>query len=245
MRSCACGCGHHVRSTHARYILGHHMLCAKRREESRDRLRAYRAAHPEPWNKGLRLNDSKANGGWPKGKPKPKRLRKRFGHPGRVHSLAERKKRSLSMKAVWAGRSKRETAELCRKAVATKRRNGTLQHEWGAWKGRFQQNGGERVLEGLLSELFPHDFKYVGNRQVRIGGYWPDFINANGRKEIVELFGDTVHGPKFTGRRRCDETRRRKGIFKKFGFTTAVIWASQLHDKKVVEDSLHRQLGRS
>ena len=56
-----------------------------------------------------------------------------------------------------------------------------------------RQNKAEKYLELILENLYPGEWKFVGDGQVRISGKCPDFININGEKKIIELFGDYWH----------------------------------------------------
>jgi hypothetical protein len=51
----------------------------------------------------------------------------------------------------------------------------------------------ERYLDGILQEYFPSEWKYVGNGEVKIGRKNPDWININGFKGVIELFGMRWH----------------------------------------------------
>jgi len=52
----------------------------------------------------------------------------------------------------------------------------------------------KRIIE-ICNKYFP-DFKYNGDfsQGVMLNGLIPDFINVNGRKEVLEVFGDYFHG---------------------------------------------------
>jgi len=81
-------------------------------------------------------------------------------------------------------------------------------------------NYSERVLGKVLNKLFPKEWKYVGDGKFWIGYKCPDFVNVNGKKKVIELFGNIWHDKK-------DEFLRSKH-FKKFGFDTLVIWVKDL-----------------
>lgn len=52
----------------------------------------------------------------------------------------------------------------------------------------------QRIIE-IVGKYLP-DFKYNGNGQlgVVLGGMIPDFVNTNGKKQVIEVFGDYYHG---------------------------------------------------
>lgn len=69
------------------------------------------------------------------------------------------------------------------------------------------------------------------NGDVVLGGFIPDFVNVNGRKLLVEMFGTYWHGPEVkNGRTPKQEEAFRKKHFKKFGFNTVIIWENELDD---------------
>jgi len=86
------------------------------------------------------------------------------------------------------------------------------------------QNKLEKKLERMLNQFFPESWKFVGDGQVWIGHRCPDFINVNGRKQLIELFGNHWHQTE-------DEDRRVKH-FAKYGFDTLVIWENELSDRE-------------
>ena len=102
----------------------------------------------------------------------------------------------------------------------------------------------ERRLRNRLSHLFPDEYKYVGDGDTFIGGKCPDFININGQKKIIEMFGDYWHGEERTKRTKYHEEQRRIRHFIKYGFRTLIVWQRELKDirqlkKKLIE--LHNE----
>lgn len=59
-------------------------------------------------------------------------------------------------------------------------------------------------------------YKYVGNGEVIIGRKCPDFININGEKKIIELYGSYWHAGQ--------DPQERIDHYKKYGFNCIVIW---------------------
>ena len=84
-------------------------------------------------------------------------------------------------------------------------------------------NKQEIYLNDLLQENFPNEWKYVGDGKVVIDGKNPDFINTNGKKAIIELFGEFWHKP--------EEEQSRKEVFAKYGYSTLIIWCKELSNK--------------
>jgi len=91
-------------------------------------------------------------------------------------------------------------------------------------------NNPEKRLLQMLEELYPHEWKFVGDGSLVIGGLNPDFANVNGKKLLIELFGDYWH--------RNDDPSERTSCFSPFGFRTLVIWESELDNPLVVEDKI-------
>ena len=88
----------------------------------------------------------------------------------------------------------------------------------------------EIQLMGLLDLLFPHEWKYVGDGQLILGGKCPDFVNINGRKQLIEIYGDYWH--------RGENPEDRINFFKKYGFITLIIWGHKLKSKAELIDKL-------
>ena len=78
-------------------------------------------------------------------------------------------------------------------------------------------------LEIKLSKLLSN-YKFVGDGKIFIAGFVPDFINTNGQKKIIELFGDFWH------RNTQKRDNFRINVFKKYGYQTLIIWEHELKD---------------
>lgn len=97
-------------------------------------------------------------------------------------------------------------------------------------------NKQEMNILSMLDSLYPNEWKFVGDGQVIINGKCPDFININGQKKIIELFGNHWH--------QGQNPKDRVKVFKPFGYKTLVIWESELKDiNKVTRriQSFHKQ----
>lgn len=94
----------------------------------------------------------------------------------------------------------------------------------------------EIQLQFLLDKILPGEYKFVGDGTVVIGGKCPDFINTNGQKKIIELFGDYWH--------KDENPEDRISYLKQFGYDTLVIWEHEFHDEieKVIERILEFHL---
>jgi len=96
----------------------------------------------------------------------------------------------------------------------------------------------ERRLRNGLNKMFPSEYKYVGDGKVWIGGKCPDFINVNGQKKIIEMFGDYWHSKKRTGRTKEQEESQRIKHFAKYGFRTLIVWQRELQNIKQLKKKL-------
>lgn len=96
---------------------------------------------------------------------------------------------------------------------------------------QIKPNKSETKLGDLLNKLYPNEWKFVGDGQLIIGNKCPDFVNINGQKKIIELFGNYWH--------KGEDPKDRIKVFKPFGYKTLVIWESELRDVPV----LKRRLG--
>jgi very-short-patch-repair endonuclease len=81
-------------------------------------------------------------------------------------------------------------------------------------------NNKEKELRYLLNFFVPLEFKYVGDGSVILDGKNPDFMNVNGKKQVIELAGTHWHDRGYA--------RRRRRFFKKIGYRCLVIWDKEL-----------------
>ncbi len=87
----------------------------------------------------------------------------------------------------------------------------------------LKPNKKEKELEYIINQIgLP--YKFVGDGQVIIGNKIPDFINCNGKKKIIELFGNYWHKP--------EEESKRIEHFAKYGFKTLIIWEHELKKRR-------------
>jgi glutamate synthase domain-containing protein 2 len=87
----------------------------------------------------------------------------------------------------------------------------------------------ENIVLSVLNDYFPKEWGYTGNGSFIIGGKIPDFVNKNGYKYIIEVFGDYWHDPKQNKSIKHHQTA--KGtikIFSNFGFKTLILWEHEV-----------------
>jgi very-short-patch-repair endonuclease len=102
----------------------------------------------------------------------------------------------------------------------------------------IKPNGVEQFLNSILQDLFPNQYKYVGDGSILIGYKNPDFINIAGQRIIIELFGDHWHSKQITGRNRIEEERQRTKHFARYGYQTLIIWEHELKDIEKLKNKL-------
>lgn len=91
-------------------------------------------------------------------------------------------------------------------------------------RSRWKMTGIEMIVDTYLNSHFPNEWKYNGcrNHNVVINGKIPDFININGKKEVIEVFGRYWH--------KEDEVEPLKSHYSKFGFNCIVIWENECNN---------------
>ncbi len=142
---------------------------------------------------------------------------------GKTNSIETKKRKSKALKKLWQNLKYKEKQ---------------LKSMYASMN--LKPNKPERRLRNRLNHLFPGEYKYVGNGKVWIGGKCPDFININGQKKIIEMFGDYWHGRKRTKRTKYHEEQLRIKHFAKYGFKTLIIWEKELKNIKEIKKNLRK-----
>lgn len=100
-------------------------------------------------------------------------------------------------------------------------------------------NNAERKMIELLR---PFPFLFVGDGSVIIGGLNPDFININGKKQVIELFGEAFHEARsalWKGPLRPNQTEEgRRRTFARYGFDLLIVWESDLRNPMMVVEKV-------
>ena len=124
-----------------------------------------------------------------------------------------RQKQSESHKVLWKNPSYREKiVKAVLKSVCAK------------------PNKKEALLGDILEQVVPKEYRYVGDGSLVIAGKCPDFMNVNGKKKLIELYGDYWH--------KNDDPQNRITYFKQFGFETLVIWGHELKDTDCLAEKI-------
>jgi len=84
----------------------------------------------------------------------------------------------------------------------------------------------EAKLYKIINSIQPNEWKYTGDGSMIINRMTPDFTNVNGRKEVIEHFGDYWH--------KGENPQDRINKYKKFGYRCLVIWESELKNETEV-----------
>lgn len=136
-------------------------------------------------------------------------------HKGRVFSEEHKRKIGEANKRTWSDLNRKDKrVEAILKA------------------SRIRPNKAEVSLLELLESLQPSDWKYVGDGNLIIAGKNPDFVNVNGKKLIIEMWGDFWH--------KGQDPQDRIDVFTPFGFSTLIVWEHELKNILVLTDKLNK-----
>lgn len=103
-------------------------------------------------------------------------------------------------------------------------------------KARHQcPNKQEILLQDILEEVCLGEFAYNGGCElgIMINRKIPDFVNINGKKKVVEFFGEYWHNKPY---KESESTVKRK--YKEMGFDCLVVWGKELADVKKLKEKL-------
>jgi hypothetical protein len=142
---------------------------------------------------------------------------------------------SVALSAIKKGRGKycsRECKDRCpqhKKLMLETMKNNRKNHS------SVKRNKIEIKLNNIINDL-KLPYKFVGNGDVWIAGLNPDFININGQKKIVELFGEYWHKKPDTPYYRTEVGRKK--IFSEYGYNTLIVWSEELRNPEVLKQKL-------
>lgn len=193
------------------------------------------------------------------------RIRKRIltikllGYVGYKHS--EETKRKIGMANSIANKGHNHSEETKRKMSETHKKafvNGRMPWDKGKQFTKMKQmwqniewrektlkkmfismqrkpNKKEQLLNNIIQENFPNMFKFVGDGQVIIGGFNPDFIHCNGQKFIIEMNGDYWH----TLPKAIEKDKRKLDAYYSYGYKTLTIWEHELKNRELVIEKIN------
>lgn len=134
---------------------------------------------------------------------------------------------------------KNHTKETKRKmSIAQKGKQKTEKHLRNIIKGQLKANNRtkpnkpELKLNNILQQLFPNEYKLNVKADIIIAGKIPDFININGQKKIIELYGDYWH--KNT---QAKDLKRQK-LIESLGYKTLIVWEHKLKNIHTLNNKL-------
>lgn len=147
---------------------------------------------------------------------------KQRGKPGHKHTEEYKKKMSEMARLWW--QDPEFLAKVMQRVIPTKP---------------------EKALGMLLNKLYPGQYKYTGDGSFSIKGLIPDFVNVNGQKKVIEMFGDYWHSPKITAKDwRATEEGRMK-IMGEYGYACLVVWEKELKfPETLIEKIQNFHMGR-
>lgn len=127
--------------------------------------------------------------------------------------------------------------------ILSSERNKKISQNKGWQKGlvlMFKANGRkptqtELKVQQILDKYFPA-FKYNGNFDlgIMLGGMIPDFVNINGHKQVIEVFGDYWHSDKVIKDWKGSELGKIMA-YKPFGYNCLVLWQNDVNSKSEKE----------
>jgi very-short-patch-repair endonuclease len=104
----------------------------------------------------------------------------------------------------------------------------------------------ERRVSYILRNTCPGEFHYNGNFRMKtaLNGLVPDFVNVNGKKKVIEVFGNYWHGKAKTGTTKSGESRKRINRFKSVGYDCLILWEKDIlcdidGTKQKIENFVH------
>lgn len=139
--------------------------------------------------------------------------------------------------------TKRKMSESSKRVGVFKRLWKDLEFQKHLYKSRTQRpTQPEKWMEAALNRVCPGEYKYTGNGDFIIDGLNPDFVNVNGQKKLVEVFGAAYHDPKKAFKKVPYRStyQGRKRVFARFGYKTLIIWDYEMKDTAKVERKIRR-----
>ena len=113
-----------------------------------------------------------------------------------------------------------------------------MARSWGR-----KPNNPEKVFEKWLNDNYPGEWKYVGNGSVWFDRCNPDFININGKKKVIEIYGCYWHACEdcgfgnitlpngLTADQVHNMDKNKRETYSKYGFDTLCLWEHDLNNK--------------
>ncbi len=96
----------------------------------------------------------------------------------------------------------------------------------------------ELILQKIINQVCPNEYLYNGDGKLTILGSIPDFINVNGQKKVIEMFGDYWHSQDVIGKSESDETTDKINKHAKLGYDCLIIWERELKNYNNVSEKI-------
>ena len=235
---CACGCGGRVTKLGNKYITGHnsrvnHPMSGKHHtEKTKQKLREDHLGKQLTEEHKQKMRDSSPhlsgenNGMYGKESP-VKGLTKETSE--RLRMAGEKISKTLKVfYATEEGKlsAKDHSLKMCKIMCEKWQDPEFVKIITDSWNKKPTQP--EKETGSIVQNLIPNEYKYNGNFNlgITIGGKIPDFVNVNGKKKAIDLFGDYWH--------EGEDPQVRIDLFKKYGWELLVIWEHELKDKDAV-----------
>jgi len=98
-------------------------------------------------------------------------------------------------------------------------------------------NESELRLQAILDRYQPGKWKFVGDSQFWIGNRNPDFLNVDGEKQVIEMFGAFWHDPTWFPNRPSEEELI--AHYREYGFSCIVFQEYEVYcDEKLVVEKV-------
>lgn len=203
---CLCGCGNFAKPE-KKFIHGHNKSMKGRKDTDKTRILKSQAHENQFVSEDKKIKIGKSLKG---------------------HFVSDETRDKIRVKLIGQGK-KPETIIKLREKSKEKWEN--LDYQELQKKGRnIKPNRIEIKLMDFLEDFQSGEWKYVGNFEFWIGGKNPDFMNTNGNKKLIELYGNYWH--------KGENPQERIDHFKQYGFDTLVIWEKELKDLNKVKEKL-------
>ncbi len=204
------------------------------------------ANYNAPWNKGLTKNDDVRIKNYglkvslkKKGRRNPLQSLRLIG---RKLSEETKKKMRSSHKGMSGKKHTKETIEKIKKScrIATLEKLKDNQYVQNRLKGlRNKPTKPEREMIKII-EKNNLPYRYVGNGDIIIEGRNPDFINTDGKKEVIEVFGNYWHSPLYNinlikRKRESSFYDNTINHYKKYGFKCHIFWENSINERDVLQ----------
>ena len=247
IKYCLCGCGQVVLN---KYVHGHNSKGSSHSLETKEKLRlasSSRKHRPESIEK-MKLKHSgqvspmkgKHHSEEAKNKLRNFNLGKPSCRKGKHHTEETIEKLKQYVGVLNSRYGKNNTIEhnqKISKSIKLKYQNIEYKEKvingvFSYFRNKIKMNNLEQKLFEVIDQIQPKDWKFVGNGELIISGKCPDFININGKKKIIELFGSYWHSKEFRndGKENEEHEGDRINHFKEFGYDTLIIWDKELSD---------------